>query len=78
MHTRTKIVLAAALIVTSAGAALASNENEDKGGFVVPGSTVGVNPAYHTTQFPDYTAQSGAEAYDLYVPAKKAPHRTAR
>lgn len=75
MLTKTKIALAAALIAGTASAALASNENEDKGGFVVPGSADGVNPAYHQTRFPAYTARSGAQAYGFYVPAQKAPHR---
>lgn len=75
MRTRSKIVLAAVLIFATAGAALAANEHDEKGGFVVPGSTDGVNPAYHPTLFPGYTAPSGAEAYDLYVPAQKAPRR---
>src|SRR5258708_37088895 len=50
----TKIVLAAALAISTAGAALASNENDggnETGGFRLlgPGGVVtdGVNPAYH-------------------------------
>lgn len=74
MRTRTKIVLAAALILTGTGAALASNENDEKGGFVVPGSTVGVNPVYHPTQFLGYTGWSGTQAYDFYAPAQKDSH----
>ena len=76
MSTRTKIALAAALIAGMASSALASNENIDKGGFVVAGSTDGVNPAYHMDRLAGYAAQqSGAQAYGLYVPAQKA-HRT--
>jgi hypothetical protein len=48
MLTKTKIVLAAALILGTASAALAGDSNsEPGGGYVVPGSLVGVNPAYH-------------------------------
>jgi hypothetical protein len=72
MLNKTKIALAIALIAGTASAALASNENDDKGGFVVPGSTAGVNPAYHSTRFPDYAGQ----AYGYVVP-QKAPHAAA-
>jgi hypothetical protein len=47
----TKIALAAALAIGTVGAALASNENEDVGGYRLlgPGGVVtdGVNPAFH-------------------------------
>jgi len=48
MSTKTKIALAAALILGTASAALAGDSNsEPGGGSVVPGSLDGVNPAYH-------------------------------
>jgi hypothetical protein len=47
MSTKIKLVLAATLVFGSASAALA-------GGYVVPGSTDGVNPAYHPRWFPEY------------------------
>jgi hypothetical protein len=47
MLTKTKIMLAAALILGTASAALADSDQNDSGGFVVPGSMDGVNPAYH-------------------------------
>jgi hypothetical protein len=44
----TKIALAAALILGSASAVMAGDSGENnQGGAVVPGSTVGVNPADH-------------------------------
>jgi hypothetical protein len=47
----TKIALAAAIAIGTAGAALASNENDETGGYRLlgPGGAVtdGVNPAYH-------------------------------
>jgi hypothetical protein len=46
MLTKTKIVLAAALILGTASAALAA-QGDDRGGSVMPGSMDGVNPAYH-------------------------------
>jgi hypothetical protein len=48
MLTKTKIALATALIIGTASAALAGDSGENnQGGFVMPGSLVGVNPAYH-------------------------------
>ena len=49
MFTRTKFAVSAVVIIAAAAAALAANENsgEYSGGFVIEGSTVGVNPAYH-------------------------------
>jgi hypothetical protein len=59
MFTNTKIALAAALILGTASAALA-NDQEETGGFVVPGSMDGVNPAHH----PDIFGNAGtARAY---------------
>jgi hypothetical protein len=46
MLAKTKIVLAAALMLGTASAALA--------GSVLPGSMDGVNPAYHPRWFPEY------------------------
>ena len=52
MFTKTKIAFAAALILGTASAALAGDSGENnQGGFVMPGSTVGVNPAYHPEIF---------------------------
>jgi hypothetical protein len=46
--TKTKIAFAAALILGTASATLAGQDNEDnKGGYVIPCSLVGVNPVYH-------------------------------
>jgi hypothetical protein len=72
MLNKTKIALAAVLIAASAGAALASNENDggnETGGFVIPGSTDGVNPVYHPGYFPTYPRAEADRAYG-YVPAK--------
>jgi len=72
MMTKTKITLVAALILGTATAALANDSGEDRGGFVVPGSTVGVNPAYH----PDIFGPAGnaGKAYNYVVPAQAKPH----
>ena len=47
MLTKTKIILAAVLMLGTASAALADSDQNDSGGYVVPGSLDGVNPAYH-------------------------------
>jgi hypothetical protein len=47
MLTKTKIVLASLLMLGTASAALADSDQNDSGGYVVPGSLDGVNPAYH-------------------------------
>ena len=79
MLNKTKIAIAAALVALSATAGLASNENDggnETGGFVLPPSTVGVNPAYHPEWFPDYprsTNNYGAGEYGAYgyVPPRR-------
>ena len=73
----TKIALAAVMIAGSAGMAFAASENDggnETGGYVLPGNTQGVNPAYHPGWFPNYprssNATQGRNAYG-YVPAPK-------
>jgi hypothetical protein len=53
MLTKIKVVLAAVLVLGAASAALA-NDDEERGGYVLPGSMDGVNPAYHPRWFPRY------------------------
>jgi hypothetical protein len=77
MLTKTKLVLAAALMLGTASAALASDSGEnDWGGSVVPGSMDGVNPAYHPGWFPGYAAGQGnpGQAYG-YVTSPRQTHR---
>jgi BA14K-like protein len=63
MLTKTKIALAAAFILGSASAVLANdNDRNDSGGFRVPGSMVGVNPAFHRS------LRHAGEAYDYVIP----------
>jgi hypothetical protein len=57
MLTKTKLVLAAALVLGAGSLAQASNENDggnNTGGYVLPGNTDGVNPVYHPRWFPQY------------------------
>ena len=70
MLTKTKLALAAALIISSASlgtvSALASDNTGDySGGFVVPGSSA-VNPAYHPRWFG--TQNKGGEAFGYVAP----------
>ena len=62
MLTKTKIAFAAALILGTASAALAGQDDRnDRGGFVIPCSLDGVNPVYHPAIF-----DNPAVAYSLY------------
>ena len=58
MLSMTKMVLAAALVLGSGFAALANDRDGEEGGFVMPGSTDGVNPAFHRDWLPDHAAQT--------------------
>ena len=79
MLTKTKVVLAAALMLGTASAALANDSGEnDMGGFVMPGSMDGVNPALHPRWFPGYATSHGTagEAYGYAVSPKHRHHVT--
>jgi hypothetical protein len=54
MFTKTKTALSVAIVLGalgSASAALASDHEDQSGGFVMPGSMDGVNPVYHPDIF---------------------------
>jgi hypothetical protein len=72
MLTKTTAALAAALVVASASLALASDNNSGdySGGFVVPGSSDGVNPAYHRDLSPRTT--NGAKSFG-FAPTVNRP-----
>jgi hypothetical protein len=77
MLTKTKVVLAAALMLGTASAALAGGQDDQRGGYVLPGNTDGVNPVYHPGWFPNAqhaTAGTAGEAYG-FAPAPKPTHR---
>jgi hypothetical protein len=75
MLTKTKIALAAALILGTASAALANERDDDRGGYVVPGGRDGVNPVYHPGIFGNAAA---AKAYGFVVsPTRKHPRTNA-
>jgi hypothetical protein len=71
MLTKTKIALATALVLGTASSALANDSDGESGGFVLPGSMDGVNPAYHPDIFGNAAA---AKAYGFVV----SPHQTHR
>jgi hypothetical protein len=76
LNKMTKMALAGALILGTASAALASNENDggnETGGYVLPGSRDGVNPVYHPGIFSNADA---ARAYGFVAPKQthRAPH----
>jgi hypothetical protein len=84
MLTKTKMVLAAALMLGTASAALAASDNDggnETGGYVLPGSTDGVNPAYHPRWFPSARREAArdhaGQAYG-FAPALKQPHHRKR
>ena len=78
MSTKIKLVLAAALMLGAGSLAQASNENDggnETGGYVLPGSTDGVNPVYHPRWFPNYAnGGNGGQAYG-FAPSAKPAHR---
>ncbi len=78
MLTKTRIALAALLMLGTASAALADGTNNDNGGSVIPGSLDGVNPAYHPGIFGNAAT---ARSYGFVQSAHGwtvAPSQTAR
>ena len=80
MSTKIKLVLAAVLVLAAGSLAQAANENDggnETGGFVMPGSMDGVNPAYHPRWFGHANAgiySGGARAYGFVPPATHHKH----
>ena len=69
MFSKTKLAICVAIALAGAvSGALASNENDptDRGGFVVPGSMDGINPAYHPEVF-----RANAKVFDFVSPSHK-------
>ena len=78
MLTKTKALLAAAVVLGSASAALANDNDGERGGYVLPGSMDGVNPAYHPDLFgPAARKNNAGQAYG-FAPAPKQTHRHVR
>ena len=75
MFTKTKTALSVAIVLGalgSASAALAGDQTEERGGYVLPGSMDGVNPVYHPGIFGNADA---AKAYG-FVASPSRKHRT--
>jgi len=71
MFSKTKMILAAALILGS-GVALANDRDGEEGGFVLSGSMDGVNPAYHRDLSGAPQPNKAGRAYDYVAPHGKA------
>jgi hypothetical protein len=84
MLTKSKLVLAAILVLGAGSLAQASNENDagnETGGYVLPPNLDGVNPVYHPRWFPNYgsvlrayaranrSIYSGGAGYYAFVPS---------
>ena len=80
MINKTKIAFSVAIILSAASAALAGQDDRnDRGGFVMPGSMDGVNPAYHLGWFPHYAVPNGNAGNDYgYVASPNWKHRSSR
>ena len=80
MLTKTNIAFAAVALLSLAGASAASASDNSSGdyhgGFVMPGSMDGVNPAYHPDLFPNHANGSSAHGYasgrDAYASTKRS------
>jgi hypothetical protein len=73
MFTKTKLALAAVLVLGAGSLALAASDNDggnETGGYALPGSMDGVNPAYHQRWFPAYSAR----AYGYAAPSIHKHH----
>jgi hypothetical protein len=76
---RTVIAISAAMALGIVGAATVAQANDsgenNRGGFVIPGSTVGVNPAYH----PGWFGKSGSAGNSYgYAPVSIQKQRAAQ
>ena len=77
LNKMTKMALAGALILGTASVALASENDggNETGGYVLPGSTVGVNPAYHPEWFGKARSTDRAGNAYGYVPMSSHKHK---
>ena len=75
---RTLIAISAAIalgIVGTASVAQAGDSGENQGGFVLPGSMVGVNPVYHPEWFGKSGSARNAYGYGALPIHKQRPVR---
>jgi hypothetical protein len=65
-------------VLGAATAARAGDQGEERGGYVVPGSMVGVNPVYHPNWFRRAgNAEPAGNAFD-YAPVPVQKHHAVR
>jgi hypothetical protein len=75
---KTLIALSTAIalgLLGAASAAQASNENDETGGYVLPGSMVGVNPVYHPEWFGKMHIYRAGDAFS-YAPVPSRKHKS--
>ena len=74
---RTLIAISAAMALGIVGAATVAQANDsgenNMGGFVIPGSTAGVNPAYHPGWFGKSGSAGNAYGYAAVTTHKQRP-----
>jgi hypothetical protein len=75
MITRTKIVVAVVVAVLGTASSALAGSDRESGGYVLPGSTDGVNPVDHPRIFGNSAA---AGTYGFVPPAKHAHHASHR
>jgi len=75
MLTKTKIILAASLLLGPASAALAGDQTEESGGYILRGNMDGVNPVFHPDWFSaaQQSAAGTAGQSFAYAPPQNAP-----
>ena len=93
MLTKTKVALAAVLVLGAGSLAQASENNggNETGGYVLPPNMNGVNPVYHPRWFPEYghvmrsydrankfTYSGAGAAYGYVPPVIHRKHHSAR
>jgi hypothetical protein len=78
MLTKTKIALAAALILGGLSSAALADQSDDRGGSVMPGSLDGVNPAYHPGIFRNANTAKAYGFVETQHGWAAAPSQTAR
>jgi hypothetical protein len=80
MLTKTKIILAASLLLGPASAALAGDQTEESGGYILRGNMDGVNPVFHPDWFSAAQQSAAGTAGQSfgYAPPQKQQLRTPR
>jgi hypothetical protein len=78
MLTKTNIILAASLLLGTASAALAGDQTDESGGFVLRGNMEGVNPVYHPDWFnaaQQSAAGTAGQSFGYALPQNDLPKK---